>query len=76
MQERESTIELDVPGMCCADTKKLCVAAIRKRLRRRCMMCGQWEEPEVTEGTTVALSQWKQTFNVGHLMPHTRVQKL
>lgn len=49
MQERESAIELDVPGMCCADTKELCVAAIRKRLRRRCMMCGRWEELEVTE---------------------------
>lgn len=58
MQERESVIELHVPGMCCAETRN-CVWQLhmRKGLCKRCMKCGEWEEPEVTEWMTTALSQ-------------------
>ena len=38
---RESAIELHVPGMCCAETRN-CVwqLRMRKRLCKRCVMCG------------------------------------
>ena len=41
MQERESAIELHVPGICCAETRN-CVwqLRMRKRLCKRCVMCG------------------------------------
>ena len=36
-RERESAIILCIPGICCAEIVKLCMAVVRKRLRRRDM---------------------------------------
>ena len=36
-------MEISMSGMYCVDKVKLCVAAVRNRLQRRTMMCGQWE---------------------------------
>ena len=45
-QERESVIMLCMPGMCCAE---IWLAANKNRLRRRTMMWGQWEVPELRQ---------------------------
>ena len=37
-QERESTIELCEPGMCCPETKRLYVAASKNGLRSTCII--------------------------------------
>ena len=66
-RERESAVMLCMPGRCCAESVKLCVAAMRKRLRKRCIMCGQWEVPDMMQCTTAWLSQSRRTLRVHHL---------
>ena len=55
--ESESAIMLWVPGICCAEILKLCLAARRKRLRRRDMMWGQWEVPDTKHCVMARLSR-------------------
>ena len=43
-RERESSMELSEQGMCCADTVHV---AMRNGLRKKCVVWGQWEVPDV-----------------------------
>ena len=68
-RERESAVMLCMPGRCSAESVKLCVAAMRKRLRKRCIMCGQWEVPDMMQCTTAWLSQSRRTLSVPLVTP-------
>ena len=66
----ESAMLLCIPGMCCAEISKLCLAAKRKRLRRRDMRWGQREVPVTMQCTTAWLSQSSRMRSVDQRSPH------
>ena len=68
-RDNASAVLLWMPGMCWAAMVKLCLAANRKMLRRRCIMCGQWEVPELTQWTIAKLSHRKRRRRVDHRSP-------
>ncbi len=49
---------------------KLCVATMRNRLCKRCIICGQREVPDVLQCMTVRLSQHMRTLSVAQRWPH------
>ena len=54
--ERESAAPLSTPGMCCANSTRLCLATKKKRLRNSCISFSDLHEPVFTIATTAALS--------------------
>ena len=70
MRERESAIELWIPGTCFTGCVKLCLAAQRCRLLTKPIMSGDRDVPDWRIEMIDSLSQRKRIRLVVHCEPH------
>ena len=68
-KEIELAMMLWVHGICCAEMKKLFLAARRKRLRKRDMKWGQQEEPDTRHHVIAWLLKSRWMWSVDYPYP-------